>query len=157
MGNLSRVIGCLVLLMSLVNPSSATTHAVDWSLGSDYTSLTTGKAFAVGDTLLFKYGAGHTVDEVNESDYKSCTVGNSISSDSTGSTSISLKTPGTHFFICAVPGHCSSGMKLSVTVSSAGANPTTDTGRLGSSAPVAASPSLAAWFAALYVLVISQF
>ena len=32
--------------------------------------------------IVFNYGAGHTVDEVSESDYKSCTLGNSISSDS---------------------------------------------------------------------------
>ncbi|ESQ27969.1 hypothetical protein EUTSA_v10019565mg, partial [Eutrema salsugineum] len=65
----------------------------------------------------FYYGAGHTVDEVSESDYKGCKLGNAISSDSSGTTTIALKTSGPHYFICGIPGHCTGGMKLSVTVS----------------------------------------
>lgn len=65
---------------------------------------------------VFNYGAGHTVDEVKESDYKSCTTGNSLSTDSSGTTTITLKTAGTHYFICASPGHCDGGMKLAVKV-----------------------------------------
>lgn len=82
---------------------------------------------------VFNYGAGHTVDEVKESDYKSCTTGNSISTDSSGATTIALKTAGTHYFICAVPGHCSGGMKLAVTVkassTSAGTTPSPSSGK----------------------------
>ncbi|WZY76703.1 hypothetical protein YC2023_023087 [Brassica napus] len=37
--------------------------------------------------IVFNFGAGHTVDEVSESDYKSCTLGNSISSDSSAASS----------------------------------------------------------------------
>ncbi|RID74937.1 hypothetical protein BRARA_B02012 [Brassica rapa] len=58
--------------------------------------------------IVFNFGAGHTVDEVSESDYKSCTLGNSISSDTDS-----------HYFICAIPGHCAGRMKLSVNVGSA--------------------------------------
>lgn len=69
------------------------------------------------------------MDEVKESDYKSCITGNSISTESSGATTIALKTAGTHYFICAVPGHCTGGMKLAVTVkassSSASGSPTT--------------------------------
>lgn len=68
---------------------------------------------------MFNYGAGHTVDEVSESDYKSCTLGNAISSDSSGTTSIALKTAGSHYFICGIPGHCDGGMKLSIKVGAA--------------------------------------
>ncbi|XP_028105246.1 blue copper protein-like [Camellia sinensis] len=68
---------------------------------------------------MFNYGSGHTVDEVSGSDYKSCTVGNAINTDSSGSTSIPLKATGTRYFICGVVGHCGSGMKLSVTVTAA--------------------------------------
>lgn len=68
------------------------------------------------NVTVFNYGAGHTVDEVKESDYKSCKTGNSISTDSSGATTIPLKKSGTHYFICAVPGHCIGGMKLSVKV-----------------------------------------
>lgn len=66
--------------------------------------------------IVFNYGAGHTVDEVKESDYKSCTTGNSLSTDSSGTTTITLKTAGTHYFICAAPAHCDGGMKLAVKV-----------------------------------------
>ncbi|CAH2066891.1 unnamed protein product [Thlaspi arvense] len=120
MANLCTLVGCLVIFFfTVVTPASSATHSVEWSLGKDYSSLATGKPFAVGDTIVFNYGAGHTVDEVSESDYKSCTLGNSISSDSSGTTSIALKTSGSHYFICAIPGHCSGGMKLSVNVGAA--------------------------------------
>ncbi|KAL2520699.1 blue copper protein-like [Forsythia ovata] len=87
-----------------------------WSIGADYSTWTSGKTFAVGDTLVFNYPSGHTVDEVNEKDYSSCSTGNSITTDSSGATTVALKTAGKHYFICGVPGHCSGGMKLAVTV-----------------------------------------
>lgn len=70
--------------------------------------------------VVFNYGSGHTVDEVSGSDYKTCTVGNSITSDSSGATTIPLKAAGTRYFICAVVGHCGMGMKLSVNVVGSG-------------------------------------
>ena len=70
---------------------------------------------------MFNYGGGHTVDEVSGSDYNSCTASNSISSDSTGATTVTLNKPGTHYFICGALGHCSNGMKLAVTVADSGA------------------------------------
>lgn len=73
---------------------------------------------------MFKYDSSHTVDEVKSADYSSCTVGNSISTDNSGSTTIPLKTAGTHYFICGVIGHCGGGMKLAVTVAAGGATPT---------------------------------
>lgn len=81
--------------------------------------------------IVFNYGSGHTVDEVSGSDYNSCTVGNAITSDSSGATTITLKTAGTHYFICGVPGHCGSGMKLAVTVGSG--SPTASPSGSGSS------------------------
>ncbi|OVA20895.1 Plastocyanin-like [Macleaya cordata] len=121
-------------------PSLATDYTVGdstgWTTNMDYSTWTSGKTFAVGDTLVFNYGGGHTVDEVSASDYSSCAVGNSLTTDSSGATSITLKTPGTHYFICGVPGHCGNGMKLAVTVGGGGAaagggtatTPTTPTG-----------------------------
>ncbi|XP_047163503.1 blue copper protein-like [Vigna umbellata] len=125
------VFGSLIAI-TMVLPTLATVHTVGdssgWAIGSDYSSWTSDKAFAVGDSLVFNYGAGHTVDEVKESDYKSCSAGNSISTDSSGATTIALKTAGTHYFICSVPGHCSGGMKLAVTVK-AGKDTTPSTGK----------------------------
>ncbi|KAI8548305.1 hypothetical protein RHMOL_Rhmol07G0263900 [Rhododendron molle] len=70
--------------------------------------------------VVFNYGSGHTVDEVSESDYNSCTVGKPISTNNSGSTNVSLSTAGTHYYICGVIGHCGSGMKLAVTATAGG-------------------------------------
>ncbi|MQL70529.1 hypothetical protein Taro_002837 [Colocasia esculenta] len=87
-----------------------------WRSGYDYSAWTRGKTFSVGDTLKFNYARGaHNVANVSASDYSSCTAANP-SPDSSGTTTISLTTAGTHFFICGVPGHCAGGMKLAVTV-----------------------------------------
>ncbi|KAG4954801.1 hypothetical protein AAZX31_14G164100 [Glycine max] len=110
----------LCLALNMVLPTRAATHTVGdtsgWALGADYSTWASGLKLKVGDSLVFNYGAGHTVDEVKESDYKSCTTGNSLSTDSSGTTTITLKTAGTHYFICASPGHCDGGMKLAVKV-----------------------------------------
>lgn len=69
---------------------------------------------------VFNYPPGHTVDEVSASDYKTCTIGNAIATDSSGATSVVLKTSGPHYYICGIPGHCGGGMKLSITVAASG-------------------------------------
>ncbi|VVA92194.1 unnamed protein product [Arabis nemorensis] len=116
---MSTLLSYLVLIFFyMVGAASSDTLTVNWSLGTDYTPLATGKTFAVGDTIVFNYGAGHTVDEVSENDYKSCTLGNSITSDSSGTTTIALKTTGPRYFICGIPGHCAGGMKLAIAVAS---------------------------------------
>jgi len=72
----------------------------------------------------FKYAGGaHTVDEVSAADYAACSSSNALSSDSAGSTTVTLKTAGKHYFICGVAGHCSSGMKLVVDVAAAKTSP----------------------------------
>ncbi|XP_051118145.1 blue copper protein-like [Andrographis paniculata] len=125
----------VVLMVAVPSPAAATIYTVGdtsgWAIGADYSTWASAKTFLVGDTLVFNYPGGHTVDEVSAGDYKSCTTGNSISSDSSGATSIALKTAGPHYFICGVPGHCTGGMKLAVTVSAAaspGAGPSPASG-----------------------------
>ncbi|XP_020575658.1 LOW QUALITY PROTEIN: blue copper protein-like [Phalaenopsis equestris] len=110
-----------IFLISWANMGSATVYSVGdtsgWNTGVDYSSWTSGKTFAVGDSLAFAYGAGtHTVNEVSANDYQSCSTSNYLSTDSSGSTTITLRTSGTHYFVCGVPGHCIGGMKLAVTV-----------------------------------------
>ncbi|CAH8306693.1 unnamed protein product [Eruca vesicaria subsp. sativa] len=135
---------CLVLIFFyMVSSATSATLTVNWSLGTDYTPLASAKTFAVGDTIVFSYSAGHTVDEVSENDYKSCTLGNSITSDSSGTTTIALQTTGPRYFICGIPGHCSTGMKLALTVASTSSNsvggstttPTPFTGGGGTTTP----------------------
>ncbi|CAM8946264.1 unnamed protein product [Rhodiola kirilowii] len=127
----------------LVVPSLAAVYTVGgsngWTMGVDYSTWSTaGRTFSVGDTLVFNYAGGHTVDEVTESDYKTCTVGNSITTDSSGTTAITLTAPGSHYFICGIAGHCSIGMKLAVNVAGAGAG-----GVISSSQPPLMLPSSA--------------
>lgn len=86
---------------------------------------------------MFNYPPGHTVDEVSANDYKTCTTGNAIASDSSGATSVSLKTAGPHYYICGVPGHCGGGMKLAVTVAAA----TSGGGSAGSPAAGTTTPT----------------
>ncbi|XP_021740275.1 blue copper protein-like [Chenopodium quinoa] len=124
----------VLVVLCLAVRSLATVYTVGdssgWTIGVDYGTWAASKTFVVGDSLVFNYGSGHTVDEVKQSDYKTCTIGNSISTDNKGTTSILLQTPGTHFFICAILGHCGSGMKLSVNVLPSAApstSPTTST------------------------------
>nr|CAB3447408.1 unnamed protein product [Digitaria exilis] len=58
---------------------------------------------------------------VSSADYSACSSSNSLQSYSDQNTKIALTAPGTRYFICGTPGHCSSGMKLAVTVSAASA------------------------------------
>ncbi|KAA8528313.1 hypothetical protein F0562_035668 [Nyssa sinensis] len=133
---------CLIVVLCSAVPSLATVYTVGdstgWTLSYDYTTWTSGKTFVPGDNLVFNYGSGHTVDEVSANDYSTCTVGNSISTDSSGATTIPLKTAGTRYFICGIVGHCGSGMKLAVTVS-AGAT-TTPSGTPSSSTTTSPAP-----------------
>ncbi|KAL6606894.1 hypothetical protein ACP70R_042547 [Stipagrostis hirtigluma subsp. patula] len=115
-----------LLVVSCAAAAAATQYTVGdtsgWTTGADYTTWASGKKFKVGDTLVFNYAGGaHTVDEVSAADYASCSSSKALSSDSTGSTTITLKTAGKHYFICGVTGHCSGGMKLVVDVAAAAA------------------------------------
>ncbi|GER40256.1 cupredoxin superfamily protein [Striga asiatica] len=131
MSNLSRVGLMMVLMVYMSRLGAAAVYTVGdstgWASGADYTTWTSDKAFAVGDTLVFNYSPGHTVDEVSQADFQSCTTGNSITTDSSGATKITLKTAGTHYFICAIPGHCAGGMRLAVPVAAGGTTTTTTT------------------------------
>lgn len=53
MANLSTlaVYLAIVFFTAAVAPASSATHSVEWSLGNDYSSLATGKPYAVGDTI----------------------------------------------------------------------------------------------------------
>ncbi|CAK9149034.1 unnamed protein product [Ilex paraguariensis] len=134
---------CLIVILCSAVPSLATVYTVGdaggWALGVDYSTWTSGKTFSVGDSLDFRYASGHTVDEVSSSDYGTCTVGNSISTDSSGATTIPLKTAGTHYFICGVMGHCGNGMKIAVTV--AGGATTSPSGSTAPPSGVTTSPA----------------
>lgn len=74
---------------------------------------------------FFSYGSQYnTVTEVSKSAYYACSGRDALSDDDTsGWTVVALTAPGTRYFICNIPGVCSSGMKLSVTVAESGPVP----------------------------------
>ncbi|KAE8676795.1 Uclacyanin-2 [Hibiscus syriacus] len=123
-----------LLLLLLAAPAA---HAVQYTVGDsagwtnsgDYEGWVQGKAFTVGDTLLFRYGGSHAVDVVSKNDYDNCNSGNALSSHSDGNTVIPLSNPGPMYFICPTIGHCAGGMKLAINVVAAGGNsPSTPSG-----------------------------
>ncbi|XP_074587209.1 blue copper protein-like [Curcuma longa] len=115
---------CVLLFFSgTVLSVTATDYTVGdssgWANGVDYSTWTSGKTFAVGDTLAFNYAGGtHTVDRVSSGDYSACSSSNALSTDSSGQTTVTLSSAGNYYFICGVAGHCANGMKLTVAVAS---------------------------------------
>ncbi|CAK8559911.1 unnamed protein product [Lathyrus sativus] len=125
--NTSMIASFLVLLLAFpcVFATDYTVgDANQWTQQVDYTKWTAGKTFKVGDNLVFKYGATHQVNEVDESDYKSCSSSNTIKNYADGDSKVPLTKAGKIYFICPTPGHCNAGMKLEVNVVAAGTTPT---------------------------------
>ena len=123
-------------------------EAKGWVTGVDYSGWTSGKSFAVGDTLVFSYVSKvHTVTEVSQGGYTSCSGSNELANDDSGATTVTLATPGTHYYICKIPGHCASGMKLAVTVAGGGSSPGGSTPS-GASAGGSLAPAMGAVVAA---------
>ncbi|CAI9769247.1 unnamed protein product [Fraxinus pennsylvanica] len=74
-----------------------------------------GKKFKAGDTLVFNYKSGiHNVVAVNKGGYQGCTTPRGAKVYKTGKDQIKL-VKGQNFFICNLPGHCQSGMKIAIT------------------------------------------
>lgn len=136
----SRLPLAVVLLLVACSSSTAaaTSYTVGdgsgWTTGVDYTYWAASKNFKVGDNLVFNYAKGlHTVVEVSAAEYMACTAANPLGSDSSGATTVALRTPGTHYFVCSITGHCGAGMKLAVTVG--GSNSPAATPRTSSPTP----------------------
>ncbi|XP_066328564.1 blue copper protein-like [Miscanthus floridulus] len=128
----SRLPLAVLLLVACSSTAAATSYTVGdgsgWTTGVDYTSWAASKNFKVGDNLVFNYAKGlHTVVEVSAAEYMACTAANPLGSDSSGATTVALKTPGTHYFVCSITGHCGAGMKLAVTVGGSNSPATTPT------------------------------
>lgn len=65
---------------------------------------------------VFQYSKYHTLNEVDKSGYDNCSTSDTLLTDSTGNTTVSLTAPGDRYFICGVLTHCLGGMKLAVNV-----------------------------------------
>ncbi|PON60791.1 Phytocyanin domain containing protein [Trema orientale] len=108
----------LTLFLSCVT-AKATTYVVGGSSGWSYNvqSWTKGKKFKAGDVLVFNYDPSlHNVAVVDSNGYKSCASTSSSQAYSSGKDKLKLS-KGPNYFICSVPGHCDSGLKLAVNAS----------------------------------------
>ncbi|WVZ61444.1 hypothetical protein U9M48_011313 [Paspalum notatum var. saurae] len=104
--------------------AAATDHPVGgngaWDAsGTSYNAWSAKQKFVQGDTLSFQYGSSHDVTEVTKAGYDACSGASPVKSYTGGATTVKLTTPGKHYFICSVPGHCAAGMKVEVTVAAA--------------------------------------
>jgi len=120
---------------------------------SFYTNWASNKTFTVGDTLgkkqyisalvvlirlykncfnvrklndfaVFNYASGqHDVAKVTKTAYDSCNGANTLFTLTNSPATVTLNETGQQNFICAVPGHCSAGQKLSINVVKASASP----------------------------------
>ncbi|KAJ4792240.1 Early nodulin-like protein 1 [Rhynchospora pubera] len=87
-----------------------------WDLNTNYEEWVKDLNFYAGDFLIFRYTSFHDVAEVTKDVYTSCSSSQTISIDKSGTTIFELKEAGTRYFICAVPTHCSGGMKVQIDV-----------------------------------------
>ncbi|KAJ0258567.1 Uclacyanin-2 [Hirschfeldia incana] len=149
MNGLSKMAAtALLLVLAIVPAAIAETYTVgdaqQWDSNVDYTEWAKGKTFRVGDILEFKYGASHSVDVTTKAGYDNCDSSVATENHSDGDTKIELKTVGAKYYICPTPGHCQSGMKLTVTVVAASTGtpeaPTPPSSTPGAPTPPSSTP-----------------
>jgi len=119
-----------------------------WDLtgAAGYQSWADSNTYHVGDTLAFSYTALHSVVETDAAGFQGCSTSNSILQDNSGSTVVPLRIAGKHYFICGTPGHCSGGMKFSVSVlnsSTQAANTTSNSPETPNAKPIIDSTGFA--------------
>ncbi|XP_042010365.1 basic blue protein-like [Salvia splendens] len=111
------VVAIMVVAMLMVSQvAEAATYTVGGSGGWTFNVATwpKGKRFKAGDTLVFNYNSAiHNTVPVGKTGYNSCTAPSTAKAFQTGKDQIKLK-KGQNFFICSIPGHCQSGMKIAV-------------------------------------------
>ncbi|KAL7591332.1 cucumber peeling cupredoxin [Lactuca sativa] len=83
-----------------------------------YTTWASLQTFNVGDLLVFTFTDGeHDVAEISAAAFGSCTATNPISLATNGPATLTLTTPGAHYYICTFRSHCQIGQKLAINVS----------------------------------------
>ncbi|PWA49984.1 cupredoxin [Artemisia annua] len=149
--NLFVFIALMVASMHFISSTAQTTHVVGDALGwtippggaAAYTTWASQQTFTVGDILVFNFTNGqHDVAEVTEAAYAPCTSTNPISINTTSPTSLTLTTPGAHYYICTFTSHCQIGQKLTINVSaSSTATPPSTTPMIPASPPPTGTPT----------------
>ncbi|XP_059669988.1 mavicyanin [Cornus florida] len=150
----------LVFAMFFTKQALAAQHVVGgsqgWDESTDFSSWSSGQTFKVGDQLVFKYTALHSVVELgSDSAYKNCDIGSATDSMNGGNSVVKLNKAGTRYFACGTLGHCDQGMKVTIkTVSAADAS--SAPGSSSSSTPNSTSAASAFHFATSFILLIAS-
>ncbi|KAK9902307.1 hypothetical protein M0R45_001754 [Rubus argutus] len=117
-GSATVVLVAFVLVVLSSEWADAATYTVGDNRGWTFNvaGWSRGKTFRAGDILVFNYtSAAHNVVAVNKVGYQKCsTTPGNAKVFQTGKDSIRLAR-GQNFFICNIPGHCQSGMKVAIT------------------------------------------
>ncbi|KAF8034532.1 hypothetical protein BT93_C0754 [Corymbia citriodora subsp. variegata] len=131
------------------HPKGAVTYTVGDAMGwtipasgaAAYQAWASSQIFEVGDILVFNFNGGaHDVAEVTETAFNSCDGTNPLSISTVPPARITLATAGLHFFICAIPGHCSLGQKVTINVTTAGPSGSPPPSSSVAPSPKAATP-----------------
>nr|XP_043622578.1 basic blue protein-like [Erigeron canadensis] len=116
----AAVVLCLLAVAFQFEVAQAATYVVGgksgWTFG--LTGWPKGKKFKAGDVLVFNYMKGlHNVVAVNKAGYDGCSTSpRNAKVFTSGKDRITL-VKGLNNFICTIPGHCGSGMKIQVLAS----------------------------------------
>ncbi|XP_038903112.1 basic blue protein-like [Benincasa hispida] len=111
------VMVCVLLMVQYSQMAHAAVYPVGGAQGWTFNvaSWPKGKRFRAGDTLVFNYSpSAHNVVAVNRVGYNRCITPRGSKVFQTGKDQIKL-VKGQNFFICNLPGHCQSGMKIAIT------------------------------------------
>ncbi|XP_057979785.1 basic blue protein-like [Malania oleifera] len=106
----------LLLLLSHCEMARAAVYTVGGAAGWTFNVVgwPQGKRFKAGDVLLFKYNPTiHNLVVVSKAGYNTCSVPKGARTYRSGNDRIVLR-KGQNFFLCSLPGHCQSGMKIAV-------------------------------------------
>uniref|UniRef100_A0A7N0UUI2 Basic blue protein n=1 Tax=Kalanchoe fedtschenkoi TaxID=63787 RepID=A0A7N0UUI2_KALFE len=106
---------CIMLFAS--SGTQAATYVVGGPAGWTFNtnSWPNGKRFRAGDVLIFNYDPKmHNVVLVDRAGYSRCTTPRGARVLQSGKDKIKLG-KGQNYFICSIPGHCDSGMKIAIT------------------------------------------
>ncbi|OIT26497.1 PREDICTED: blue copper protein-like [Nicotiana attenuata] len=116
------IFAAALLHISMAQQTHVVGDALAWSVpnggAAAYTTWASRKTFAVGDILVFNFTTGlHSVAEVSKANFDSCNTANPISISTNGPTNITLRSAGSHYYLCTLPSHCTLGQKLAINVS----------------------------------------
>ncbi|KAJ0716546.1 putative Phytocyanin domain, cupredoxin [Helianthus annuus] len=119
-----NIVVFMAMVVSMAFCSSATQHIVGdafgWVIPNNrnlYADWASQRMFTVGDSLVFDFLTGtHDVTEVSKDDYDHCHVSNPGSIITTSRATINLTSPGDHYYICSLEGHCMFHQKLAINV-----------------------------------------